>query len=55
MATENFLSDLKVVDLASFSAGPSAAVILSDFGAYVIKVGLQPAIFGGTRIRSRRS
>jgi len=29
---------LKVVDLASFIAGPSAAVILSDFGADVIKV-----------------
>src|ERR1700739_1788292 len=28
----------KVVDLASFIAGPSAAVILSDFGADVIKV-----------------
>jgi len=27
-----------VVDLASFIAGPSAAVILSDFGAEVIKV-----------------
>jgi crotonobetainyl-CoA:carnitine CoA-transferase CaiB-like acyl-CoA transferase len=29
---------LKVVDLASFIAGPSAATILSDFGAEVIKV-----------------
>jgi crotonobetainyl-CoA:carnitine CoA-transferase CaiB-like acyl-CoA transferase len=27
-----------VVDLASFVAGPGAAVILSDFGADVIKV-----------------
>src|SRR5712675_112664 len=35
---ENIFSGLKVVDLASFIAGPSAAVILSDFGAYVIKV-----------------
>ena len=34
----NIFSGLKVVDLASFIAGPSAAVILSDFGADVIKV-----------------
>jgi crotonobetainyl-CoA:carnitine CoA-transferase CaiB-like acyl-CoA transferase len=38
MTTENIFSGLKVVDLASFIAGPSAAVILSDFGAEVIKV-----------------
>src|SRR6476619_1995843 len=38
MATENIFSGLKVVDLASFIAGPGAAVILSDFGADVIKV-----------------
>jgi crotonobetainyl-CoA:carnitine CoA-transferase CaiB-like acyl-CoA transferase len=38
MADENIFSGLKVVDLASFIAGPSAAVILSDFGADVIKV-----------------
>ena len=38
MSSENILSGLKVVDLASFIAGPSAAVILSDFGADVIKV-----------------
>src|SRR5882762_4686093 len=37
-ATDNIFSGLKVVDLASFIAGPSAAVILSDFGADVIKV-----------------
>jgi crotonobetainyl-CoA:carnitine CoA-transferase CaiB-like acyl-CoA transferase len=36
--TQNIFSGLKVVDLASFIAGPSAAVILSDFGADVIKV-----------------
>jgi len=36
--TENIFSGLKVVDLASFIAGPGAAVILSDFGADVIKV-----------------
>ena len=38
MATENIFSGLKVVDLASFIAGPGAATILSDFGADVIKV-----------------
>jgi crotonobetainyl-CoA:carnitine CoA-transferase CaiB-like acyl-CoA transferase len=38
MATDNIFSGLKVVDLASFIAGPSAAVIMSDFGAEVIKV-----------------
>jgi crotonobetainyl-CoA:carnitine CoA-transferase CaiB-like acyl-CoA transferase len=38
MTTENIFSGLKVVDLSSFIAGPSAAVILSDFGANVIKV-----------------
>src|SRR6266436_4150174 len=38
MMSDNSFSGLKVVDLASFIAGPSAAVILSDFGADVIKV-----------------
>src|ERR1700758_4026124 len=38
MASDNIFSELKVFDLASFIAGPSAAVILSDFGADVIKV-----------------
>ncbi|HET7085404.1 MAG TPA: CoA transferase [Rhizomicrobium sp.] len=38
MTDGNIFSGLKVVDLASFIAGPSAAVILSDFGADVIKV-----------------
>jgi formyl-CoA transferase len=38
MASDNIFTGLKVVDLASFIAGPSAAVILSDFGADVIKV-----------------
>jgi formyl-CoA transferase len=38
MVSDNILSGLKVVDLASFVAGPGAAVILSDFGANVIKV-----------------
>ena len=38
MASDNIFSGLKVVELASFIAGPSAAVILSDFGADVVKV-----------------
>lgn len=38
MADDNIFSGLKVVDLSSFVAGPGAAVILSDFGADVIKV-----------------
>lgn len=38
MPTDNIFSGLKVVDLASFIAGPGAAVILSDFGADVVKV-----------------
>ena len=47
--TENIFSGLKVVDFASFVAGPGAAVILSDFGADVIKV--EP----GTRFRRNRN
>src|SRR5260221_13315683 len=35
---DNICSGLKVVDLASSIAGPGAAVILSDFGADVVKV-----------------
>jgi crotonobetainyl-CoA:carnitine CoA-transferase CaiB-like acyl-CoA transferase len=38
MASDNIFSGLKVVDLSSFIAGPGAAVILSDFGADVVKV-----------------
>jgi formyl-CoA transferase len=38
MSENNIFSGLKVVDLASFIAGPAAATILSDFGADVIKV-----------------
>jgi crotonobetainyl-CoA:carnitine CoA-transferase CaiB-like acyl-CoA transferase len=38
MAGENIFSGLKVVDLASFIAGPGAATILSDFGVEVVKV-----------------
>src|SRR5215471_7922872 len=38
MAADNIFSGLKVVDFANYVAGPAAAVILSDFGADVIKV-----------------
>ena len=38
MTTDNIFSALKVVDFTSFIAGPGSAVILSDFGADVIKV-----------------
>src|ERR1700755_3423525 len=38
MTNENIFSGLKVVDFASFVAAPSAAVLLGDFGADVIKV-----------------
>jgi len=46
MATGNIFSGLKVVDLASFIAGPGAATILSDFGAEVVKV--EPPGIGDT-------
>ena len=38
MNTDKVFAGLKVVDLASFLAGPGAATVLSDFGADVIKV-----------------
>ena len=38
MTTESIFSGLRVVDLASFIAGPGATTVLSDFGADVIKV-----------------
>ena len=38
MADDNIFSGLKVVDFSTYIAGPGAAVILSDFGAEVIKV-----------------
>jgi crotonobetainyl-CoA:carnitine CoA-transferase CaiB-like acyl-CoA transferase len=38
VTSDNIFSGLKVVELASFVAAPAAAVILSDFGADVIKV-----------------
>ena len=46
MTTDNIFSGLKVVDLASFIAGPGAATILSDFGAEVVKV--EPPGIGDT-------
>jgi formyl-CoA transferase len=36
--TERLFADLKVIDCASWIAGPAAATILSDFGADVIKI-----------------
>src|ERR1700754_2940343 len=36
--TEGIFSGLKVIDCASWIAGPAAATILSDFGAEVIKI-----------------
>src|SRR5436305_6258215 len=38
MSVDSVFTGLKVVDLASFIAGPSATTVLSDFGADVIKV-----------------
>jgi crotonobetainyl-CoA:carnitine CoA-transferase CaiB-like acyl-CoA transferase len=38
MAKESVFSGLKVLDLASFIAGPAATTALSDFGADVIKI-----------------
>src|SRR5712664_4029659 len=38
MSADNIFSGLKVVDLASFIAGPAATTVHSDFGADVVKV-----------------
>ena len=38
MPTDPVFADLKVVDAASWIAGPGAAAVLSDFGAEVIKI-----------------
>ena len=38
MSTEHLFSGLKVVDCASYIAGPAATTVLSDFGADVIKI-----------------
>ena len=55
MANDNIFSELKVVDLASFIAGPGAAVILSDFGADVIKVEPPTGDIWRTGTKFRRS
>jgi crotonobetainyl-CoA:carnitine CoA-transferase CaiB-like acyl-CoA transferase len=36
--TESLFSGLRVIDCASWIAGPAAATMLSDFGADVIKI-----------------
>ncbi len=41
-ADEGILSGLKVIDCATYVAGPAAATILSDFGADVIKIERPP-------------
>src|SRR5437899_123149 len=38
MVTERIFDGLKVIDCASFIAGPAAATIMSDFGAEVVKI-----------------
>jgi crotonobetainyl-CoA:carnitine CoA-transferase CaiB-like acyl-CoA transferase len=41
-ADDGVLTGLKVIDCATYVAGPAAATILSDFGADVIKVERPP-------------
>ena len=36
--TERIFDGLKVIDCASFIAGPAAATVMSDFGAQVVKI-----------------
>src|SRR5882762_10318496 len=38
IVTERIFDGLKVIDCASFIAGPAAATVMSDFGAEVIKI-----------------
>ena len=38
MKTDYLLDGIKVIDAASFIAGPSAATIMSDYGAEVLKI-----------------
>jgi formyl-CoA transferase len=38
MPEESLFADLRVIDFANFIAGPSAAMILADFGADVVKI-----------------
>src|SRR5216684_9358068 len=46
MTTDTIFSGLKVIDVASFIAGPAATTVLSDFGADVIKI--EPPGIGDT-------
>jgi len=36
--SNHLLDGIRVIDAASFIAGPTAATIMSDFGAEVIKI-----------------
>ena len=36
--SERIFEGLKVIDCASFIAGPAAATVMSDFGAEVVKI-----------------
>ena len=36
--SERIFDGLKVIDCASFIAGPAAATVMSDFGADVVKI-----------------
>ncbi|MEC9153554.1 MAG: CoA transferase, partial [Pseudomonadota bacterium] len=36
--SEGILSGLKVIDAASFIAGPASTTIMADFGAEVVKI-----------------
>jgi formyl-CoA transferase len=38
MENQHLFSGLRVLDIASFIAGPAATTVLSDFGADVVKV-----------------
>ncbi len=49
--TDGMLQGLKVLDVASFLAGPGAATVLGDFGADVIKV--EPFAGDGYRLLSK--
>ena len=46
--TEGALDDIRIVDLSRVLAGPYCTMVLSDYGAEVIKVE-QPKVGDGTR------